>query len=113
MQEVEAVCNRVIIINKGEIVADGGIEEVKSGNMSGKQIVVAEFSENINPEKILEIEGILNCVNTDVGLEIESGTNIDIRPLIFQFAVKNNLTLLSLYEKQQNLENVFQQITRN
>lgn len=113
MQEVEAVCNRVIIINKGKIVADGKISEIKSGDFSQKQIILAEFSEKINSSQLLNIKGISSVEETENGFEIESTSGRDIRPLIFKFAVENNLTLLTLQEKQQNLENIFHQITQN
>lgn len=111
MQEVEAVCNRVIIINKGKIVADGGIAAVKSGSLLRNQLVVAEFSNTVQAEQLLAIEGILQVNSQGTLWELESKSKSDIRPAIFQFAVENNLTLLTLQEKQQNLENVFHQLT--
>lgn len=112
MQEVEAVCNRVIIINKGKIVADGGINQIKSGKINRNQIVIAEFSTPINPEKLLGIEGIKTAFLNGNILEIESTGEKDIRPGIFRYAVQNQLTLLTMSEKQQNLENVFHQLTK-
>lgn len=112
MQEIEAVCNRIIIINKGRIVADGGIKEIKSRKTRSIQIVAAEFSQPVNPEQLLKIEGV-NGIAADGNIwEIKSKGNEDIRPAIFRFAVDNNLTLLTLNEKQHNLETVFQQLTR-
>lgn len=113
MQEVEAVCNRVIIINRGKIVADGGIQEIKSGNFSGKQTVIAEFAEKVNPEQIEKINGVSKVIAKNSVFEIEADSENDIRPLIFRFAVENNFSLITLHEKQQNLESVFQQITQN
>ena len=112
MQEVEAVCNRVIIINKGKIVADGGIKEIKSGRLNRNQIVIAEFSAPVEMEKLLTVEGVKSAVLNGNNWEIESAGEADIRPAIFEFAVENNLTLLTLGEKQQNLENVFHQLTQ-
>jgi len=112
MQEVEAVCNRVIIINKGKIVADGAINEIKAGKINRNQVVVAEFSAPINPEKLLLIEGVKNVVSNGNFWEIESAGEKDIRPAIFNFAVDNKLTILTLNEKQQNLESVFHQLTK-
>lgn len=112
MQEVEAICNRVIIINKGEIVADGRIEDIKSGSVIRSQVVVAEFSSTINREQLLSIENIKNAIQLGNIWEIESDNKQDIRPAIFQFAVENKLILLTLQEKQQNLENVFHQLTQ-
>jgi ABC-2 type transport system ATP-binding protein len=113
MQEVEAVCNRVIIINKGKIVADGGINEIKSGKINRNQFVIAEFSEPVKLEILLAVEGVKNAVLNGNFWEIESKGVQDIRPAVFKFAVKNNLTLLTLQEKQQNLESVFHELTQN
>jgi ABC-2 type transport system ATP-binding protein len=112
MQEVEAVCNRVIIIKKGQIVADGGIAEVKSGGIKRSQIVIAEFSSKVSKEQILSIQGIKSANLNCNFWEIESNSDQDIRPAIFQFAVANQLTLLTLQEKQKNLENIFQELTQ-
>jgi len=112
MQEVEAVCNRVIIINKGKIVADGGINEIKSGKINSNQIVFTEFSSDVKAENLLQIEGVKNANFTGKVWEIESESEIDIRPIIFQFAVDNKLTILTLNEKQQNLESVFHKLTQ-
>ncbi len=112
MQEVEAVCNRVIIINKGKIVVDGGINEIKAGKINRNQVVVAEFSATVNLKKLLLVEGVKSAGFERNIWEIESAGVQDIRPAIFQFAVENNLTLLTLHEKQQNLENVFHQLTQ-
>ncbi len=112
MQEVEAVCNRVIIINKGKIVADGGIDEIKSGKINRNQVIVAEFSAPVNLEKLLRVEGVKSAALDRNLWEIESKGVQDIRPAIFQFAVQNNLNLITLHEKQQNLENVFRQLTQ-
>jgi ABC-2 type transport system ATP-binding protein len=113
MQEVEAVCNRVIIIKKGEIIADGGIDTIKSSAVKRNQIVVAEFNAKINPGKILGVEGVVNAVQKNGIWEIDAEDDKDIRAAIFNFAVNNKLTLLSLQEKQQNLESVFQELTKN
>ena len=113
MQEVEAVCNRVIIINRGKIVADGGINEIKSGKINRKQVVFAEFSGTVAKSKLLSIKGIQNAVLSGNLWELESSGEKDIRPEVFHFAVENQLTLLTLNEKQQNLESVFHEVTQN
>ncbi|WP_346861987.1 gliding motility-associated ABC transporter ATP-binding subunit GldA [uncultured Draconibacterium sp.] len=113
MQEVEAVCNRVIIINRGKIVADGGISEIKNQSFKRNQLVVAEFTSKVTSEQLLSIAGVKAAVLQHKTWEIEADTSVDIRPAIFEFAVKNQLTLLTLQEQQQNLENVFHQLTQN
>lgn len=112
MQEVEAVCNRVLIINKGKIVADGGISEIKSGKLQNSQQVVTGFAESVAAKQLLAVKEIKSVVQDGKNWLIESDGSTDIRPLIFRFAVENNLTLLTLQEKQQNLESIFHQLTR-
>lgn len=113
MQEVEAVCNRVIIINKGKIVADGGITEVRNGSLQSSQVVVAEFLQTIQKEKLLEIKGVRNVIQNGKTWTLEAEPDQDIRPEVFSYAVNNQLTLLTLQQKQQNLESVFHQLTQN
>jgi ABC-2 type transport system ATP-binding protein len=113
MQEVEAVCNRAVIINKGKLIADGSIAELKSGRFNANQTVIAGFNKNIDLNQLLALEGIKNAYLSDGLWNIESDGKIDIREVIFNFAVKNGLILLTLVEKQQNLESIFQRLTLN
>jgi ABC-2 type transport system ATP-binding protein len=112
MQEVEAVCNRVVIIHKGKIVADGGIAEVKKGQLQRNQTVIVCFDKPVEKEKLLALVGVKSAVFDGENWEVESIGDSDIRPVIFRFAVENHLTLLTLVQKQQNLENIFHQLTR-
>lgn len=112
MQEVEAVCNRVVIINKGKIVADGGISEIKSGQLQKNQTVIAAFEKPVEKQKLLALKGIKNAAFDGESWVIESNGDLDIRPEIFRFAVENNLTLLTLLQKEQKLESIFHQLTR-
>jgi ABC-2 type transport system ATP-binding protein len=112
MQEVEAVCNRVVIINKGKIVADGSISEVKSGQLQKNQTVIAAFKKPVEKQKLLALKGIKNAAFDGESWVIESNGDLDIRPEIFRFAVENNLTLLTLVQKEQKLESIFHQLTR-
>jgi len=113
MQEVEAVCNRVIIINKGKLVADGSIDQLKGGQFAQKQTVWVEFDRTPELEALRNIPGLLNIEQTGNSTFLaESDHNLDLRPLLFQFAVSNHLILLTLKEQQQSLENVFQELTK-
>ena len=113
MQEVEAVCNRVIIINKGKLVADGSIHQLKAGQFAQKQTVWVEFDRTPELEGLRKIPGLVNIEQTGkTSFLAESDNNLDIRPLLFQFAVSNHLILLTLKEQQQSLENVFQELTK-
>lgn len=113
MQEVEAICNRVIIINKGKLVADGSIGQLKAGNFAQKQVVLVEFDKSPERDTLLKISGVQRIEQTGkTSFLAESDGAADLRPLLFQFAVSNDLTLLTLKEQQQSLENVFQELTR-
>jgi ABC-2 type transport system ATP-binding protein len=112
MQEVEAICNRVIIINHGKVVADGGIDEIRNISLNQQQLVIAEFTSFVDPDKIRALHGVRQVVSKNNIYEIESDGITDIRPVIFQFAVNQQLTLITLHEKQQNLEKIFQQVTQ-
>jgi ABC-2 type transport system ATP-binding protein len=113
MQEVEAICSRVIIVNKGKIAADGSIGQLKSGQFVQKQTVLVEFDKIPDIDKLRKIRELqkIEPVNHSVYLA-ESVSGKDIRPLLFQFAVQNQLILLTLKEQQQSLENVFQDLTK-
>ena len=113
MQEVEAICSRVIIINQGRLVADGSIAELKSGQIERKQAVLVEFNKAPEMELLRKINGLrkLEAINSTTFL-VESDQTTDLRPALFHFAVSSQLVLLTLKEQQQSLENVFQDLTR-
>jgi ABC-2 type transport system ATP-binding protein len=112
MQEVEAICDRVIIIDNGIIVADELKSNIYSKIKRPKQIIQVEFDKNISESSLAEITNVSTVKNirNNTWL-IEAEGNEDIRPSIFNFAVKNNLTVLSLQKKESNLEEVFRQLT--
>lgn len=111
MQEVEAVCSRIVVINQGEIVADGPISTLKQTNKN-RQIVVVQFDKPVDKQLIYNINGVGSATNYENVWELESLGEIDIRPEIFRFAVASNLVLLAMQEKQKNLENIFHELTR-
>lgn len=112
MQEVEAVCQRVLIINKGRLVADDRVEALKGGRLRQSQSVLVEFAENPDTEKLQQQKWVKNLHTTgEKSFLVDSATQEDIRPLLFRFALENQLTLLALQEQKQSLENVFRQLT--
>ncbi len=114
MQEVEAICNRVVVINKGILVADGSIEQLRGGQFAQKQIVFIEFDKKPELESLQNLQEIVKVDEIQPGKFIaEARDSIDIRPVLFKFAVKNQLVILTMKEQQQSLENVFQDLTRN
>ena len=114
MQEVEAICNRVIIINQGKIIADGTAEQVKVGKIRTKQQVFVEFSTVVDQEIMQQLpfsEEVQSLSATS--FLVTAQDEQDLRPVIFQFAVDNQLVILTMNEKQASLENVFRQLTQN
>ncbi len=112
MQEVEAVCDRVIIINKGKIVADKSIGDIQStvGNLS---VVWAEFDREVSVNLLRSIPQVERVKNTSGNIWILEGrTTEDLRPIIFNFAVDNGLAVLTLQKEEQTLEETFQKLTK-
>ena len=113
MQEVEAVCDRVIIINKGQIIADKPVAEISKLTRTKKQSVLTEFAEDINEDLFEQLSETISFRKvTSKSFIFESDTDEDIRPEIFHFAVNQNLTILTLQQKEQNLEDIFRMLTQ-
>ena len=113
MQEVEAVCSRVIIINKGKLIADGSMHDLKAGQFAQKQTVLVEFDQSPDLELLRKVSGISKLEEIHpTSFLAESDGKLDLRPELFRFAVRNQLVILTLKEQQQSLENVFQELTR-
>jgi ABC-2 type transport system ATP-binding protein len=112
MQEVEAICDRVIIIDKGKIVADEPKSNIYSIIKHPHQVVQVEFDKEINEPALRSIINVVKVqqIRKDLWL-IEAEGEEDIRPVLFSFAVKNNLTVLSLQKEESNLEEVFRHLT--
>ena len=109
LSEVESVCDRVIIIRKGEVVADEALENLRKGQ---QQIVQVEFDYRMETEALSKIEGVEKVVNTfDFQYELTCSKQEDIRPKVFDFAHDNQLKILSLQQKNENLAELFKQLT--
>lgn len=112
MQEVEAICSRIILIDKGKIVADEEKSNIYSKISRPYQVVNVEFDKGVTEQALL---GIPNVVRVQMkGKDrwvVEAEGEADIRPAIFSFAVGNGLTVLSLQKEVSNLEDVFRQLT--
>jgi ABC-2 type transport system ATP-binding protein len=112
MQEVEAICGRVIIIDKGVIVADEEKSNIYSRLKNPFQIVQVEFDKDPGEAALAGIENIKSVKPVKLNTwQVESEGEEDIRPAIFAFAVNNNLTVLSLQKQESNLEEVFRHLT--
>jgi ABC-2 type transport system ATP-binding protein len=112
MQEVEAICGRVIIIDKGVIVADEEKSNIYSKYKQPKQVIKVEFDKETTDSSLkdnLNVSSVRRIKNNLWIIETEGDK--DIRPEIFNYAVKNNLTVLSLNKQESNLEEVFRHLT--
>ncbi len=111
MQEVEAICDRVIIIDKGKIVADKQLEKLISE--SATQIIEVEFDQKVSETQIATIENIhLYTTTNGTNWELTFTTDKDMRPVVFDFATANGLKTLQLNQKNKNLETVFREVTK-
>ncbi len=113
MQEVEAVCDRVIIINKGKIIADKPVREVAELIKSKKRYVLAEFLEDLDEAVFADFPKTMSVKKLEKHtFAFETDKAEDVRPAIFHFAVSHKLTLIGLQEKEQGLEEVFRSLTQ-
>jgi len=109
MQEVEAVCDRVIIINKGELLIDTSIEKLKQSN---EQIIEVTFDYKIEEQFIQRLPNIISYKNNfDNTWYITFNSSEDMRGVIFDFAHENGLKILELNSKNQSLETLFTKLT--
>lgn len=111
MQEVEAICDRVIIIDKGKIVADKKLEVLIAADK--EQVIEVEFDLKVTEDQINAIPHLKSFIkNNDYLWELTFLSNQDMRPTVFDFAHDNGLKTLQLNQKNKNLEAVFREITK-
>ncbi len=109
MQEVEAMCDRVIIINKGEVVADKYLQDLREGQ---EQVVIVEFDYRVEDTFLLRLPQVTNVKNTHGFVyEITFSTKEDMRSHVFDFAHDNELKILQLNQKNASLESLFRELT--
>ncbi len=112
MQEVEAVCDRVIIINKGEIVANDQTQTLQQNTT--KQLITVEFDKDVAREVLLKINGVEEAVLAEGRTwKIVADLKYDVRKELFNYAVKNDIGVLTLNKEEQKLEDVFKALTKN
>ena len=110
LQEVDAICDRVLIINQGEIVLD---EKLKNLRKNKKKIIQVSFDYRVETVALLKIEDVKLVRNTGgFSYEIEIKGNKDKRSAIFDFAKENGLKILSLNQKNESLEELFNSLTK-
>jgi len=110
MQEVEAICDRVIIINKGKIVTDNTIENLVQEVTT--QIIVVEFDKTVDSELFSQLTTLQSFTQNGATWELVFATEEDMRSVVFDFAQNNGLKTLQLSLKSNNLESVFREKTK-
>ncbi|SHG02652.1 protein involved in gliding motility GldA [Arenibacter palladensis] len=109
MKEVEAVCDRVIIINKGTLVADKKLSELRDGQ---DQVLLVEFDFRVEEAFLNKLPNVIMVKNIGGFVyEITFNTSYDMRPAVFDFAHDNQLKTLQLSRKNKNLESLFSELT--
>jgi len=109
MQEVEAMCDRVIIINKGEIVADKTLKELREGS---QQVIVVAFDYRVEKAFLKSLPKVVKIENLyDFMYEITFDSSEDMRSYVFDFAHDNDLKILQLNQKSASLESLFRELT--
>jgi ABC-2 type transport system ATP-binding protein len=112
MQEVEAVCDRVIIINKGKIVANDDTLHLQQ-NSSAKQVLRVEFDKEVSKSSLKKIEGVIEVNQLEGNTwHVITDADKDIRKEIFNYAVANGLSVLAMQKEEQKLEDIFKQLTK-
>jgi len=110
MQEVQAICDRVIVINQGEIVADD-----KVANLLKRQShvhVVVEFEGEVNESELLALDGVESVTSMQKGLyRLAAREGADLRPEVFRLAADRNLSLIGLRQEENSLEEIFRSLT--
>ncbi len=113
MQEVEAVCSRVIIVNKGKIVADDSTTLLRQKSRAGN-IIMVEFAAPVLRADLEQIRGVSSVENVSGNTwKILSKQETDIRSDVFRFAVEKNVSVLSMQKSGQNIEEIFRELTRS
>lgn len=111
MQEVQAICDRVVIISRGKIVADSKVSELKS-EAGADVVITVEFEKDIQAELLKNIEGVSEVKPSGSGkYQVRSTGGKDVRGDIFKMASENNWTLLGLRQEENSIEAIFRELT--
>jgi len=113
MQEVEAVCDRVIIIDHGKVVADDKASTLRSGTQQREGLEV-EFDRDVKANLLLNIPGVQQALRKEGHIWVLAhDAALDVRPSVFRFAVDHGLQVLGMQKIERGLEDVFKELTRS
>ena len=112
LQEVEAICDRVIIIHQGKLVADNKLDELQ--DLQQQNIVRVSFREEVHESLLRELEGVIQIRHADGNnWELETDDPDSLKKQLLELALKNNLNIVSLQSDQKKLEDIFRSLTGN
>ncbi|MCX7697137.1 MAG: gliding motility-associated ABC transporter ATP-binding subunit GldA [Bacteroidales bacterium] len=113
MQEVEAICNRVVIIHKGKLIADGSPQDLRSIQQQ-QNLIVVEFDKNVPVNDLLQLKFVDYVHKKDNQLyEISTSRPDECSKLLFNYAVEKKLTIISLQHRKTSLEEIFHELTKS
>jgi ABC-2 type transport system ATP-binding protein len=111
MQEVQALCDRVIVINKGEIVADDKLDRILQ-SQGNNVVILVQFEKEVDANHLKSLPGVTEVeVMDEFKYRVIASGSVDLRPEIFRFAADNNLSLIGLKQEENSLENIFRDLT--
>lgn len=110
LQEVEAICNRVIIINKGKLVADNPLSRLRQQQSN---IIKVAFKESLDRERLQQLSGVKSVNQAGTEWELETDFPDEVKKQLLELALQNNLNIVSLQSESQSLEEVFRSLTAN
>ncbi|MEO9146413.1 MAG: gliding motility-associated ABC transporter ATP-binding subunit GldA [Ginsengibacter sp.] len=112
LQEVESVCDRAVIINKGNIVADDTLSNLQSGNKTS-HIVIVQFGKEVDMDLLKNMEGVENVEKVSNQYHLQTSDPEKIKKHLLEFSLKDNIDIISLQSKSKSLEEVFRNLTGN
>jgi ABC-2 type transport system ATP-binding protein len=111
LQEVQAICDRVIIINKGIIVADDQLSNLQKGSNS-QQFVQVQFKEDIDQNMIGQLEDVLSSTRLETGSwKLKTNHPENVRRQLLELSLRHNLNIISLQNENDSLEHIFRSLT--
>ncbi len=110
LQEVESVCDRIIIINKGKIVADDTLTHLQSSNINA-HIILVEFGSKVNVALLQNLPMVDEVLENQNQYQLQTSDPEKVKKLLLEFSLQNNLDILSLKTKSKSLEEVFRNLT--
>lgn len=110
LQEVEAICDRVIIINKGQLVADDKLSNLQQGNKD-KHVVIVQFKESVDRILLEKINYVSKLEQQAAGYLLQTANPEAVRKQILELALQQNMNIVSLQSENQRLEDIFKSLT--